>query len=83
MRNLLRGRIESLFDTDVQSIGILLSISEVLHKYDLFNYFEIWFNCSIFLKYGNWKSTIKNKIRDMENSLWMEFCTAYPNMHVA
>ena len=41
LRNLLRSRIESLFDKDVKSIGILPSICEALNKYDLFNYFEI------------------------------------------
>ena len=41
VRNLLRSRIESLFDKDVKSFGILPSICEALHKYDLFNYFEM------------------------------------------
>ena len=40
VRNFLRSRTESLFDKDVKSIGILLSICEALNKYDLFNYFE-------------------------------------------
>ena len=53
VRNLLRSRTESLFDKDVKSIGILLSICEALNKYDLFNYFEIWFNGSTFPTYGN------------------------------
>ena len=70
VRNLLRSRTERLFDTDVKSIGILLSISEVLKKYDLFNYFEIWFNSSTFLK---------NKVPDMESRrLWSEFCSGHP-----
>ena len=41
VRNLLRSRTESLFDKDVKSFGILPSICEALHKYDLFNYFEM------------------------------------------
>ena len=83
MRNLLRSRTESLFDEDVKSIGILPSICEALNKYDLFNYFEIWFNSSTFPTYGNWKSIVKNKVRDWESRLWLEFCSGHPNMHVA
>ena len=40
LRNLLRSRIDSSFDKDVKSIGILPSICEALNKYDLFNYFK-------------------------------------------
>ena len=53
LRNLLRSRTESLFDKDVKSIGILPNICEALNQYDLFNYFEIWFNSSTFPTYGN------------------------------
>ena len=83
VRNLLRSRTESLFDKDVKSIDILPSICEALNKYDLFNYFEIWFNSSTFPTYGNWKSIVKNKVRDWESRLWLEFCSGHPNMHVA
>ena len=68
VRNFLRSRAESFYDKDVKSIGILPSICEALNKYDLFNYFEIWFNSSTFPKYGNWKSIVKNKVRDMEST---------------
>ena len=61
VRNFLRSRTESLFGKDVKSIGILPSICEALNKYDLFNYFEIWFNSSTFPTYGNWKSLSKMK----------------------
>ena len=83
LRNLLRSRTESLFDKDVKSIGILPSICEALNKYDLLNYFEIWFNSSTFPTYGNWKSIVKNNVRDLESRLWLEFCSGHPNMHVA
>ena len=81
LRNL--SRTESLFDKDVKSIGILSRICEALSKYDLFNYFEIWFNSPTFPKYSNWKSIAKNKVRDLESRLWLEFCSGHPNMHVA
>ena len=48
--------------------------------YDLFNYFEIWFNSSTFPMNGNWKSIVKNKVRDLER-LWLEFYSGHPNMH--
>ena len=83
LKNLLRSRIESLFYKDVKLIGILQSICEGLNKYDLFDYFEIWFNSSTFSTYGNWKSIVKNKVRDLESRLWLEFCSGHPNMHVA
>ena len=45
---LFESRTESYFDTTITSIGVVLSISEVLVKYDLFQYFESWFNNSAF-----------------------------------
>ena len=47
------------------------------------NYFEIWFSSSTFPTYGNWKSIVKNKVREWESRLWLEFCSGHPNMHVA
>ena len=79
VRHLLRSRTESLFDKDVKSTGILPSICEALNKYDLFNYFEIWFNSSTFPTYGNWKPTVKNRVRDLERRLWLEFCSGHSN----
>ena len=76
VRYLLRSRTESLFDTDVKSTGILLNICEALNKYDLFNHFEIWFNSSTFPTYGNWKSIVKNELRDMVSKVCslLEWC---------
>ena len=81
--NLLKSRTESLFDKDVKSIGNLPSICAALNKYDFFNCFGIWFNSSTFPTYGNWKSIVKNKVRDLESKLWLEFCSDHPNMLVA
>ena len=83
VRNLLRNWTENFFDKNVKSIGILPSICKALNKYDLFNYFEIWFNSSTFPTYGNWKSIVKDKVRDLESRVWLEFCSGHPNMHVA
>ena len=76
LMNLLRSRTESLLHKDVKSIGILPSICEAFDKYDLFKYFEIWFNSSTFSTHGNWKSIVKSR-------LWLEFCSGHANMHVA
>ena len=41
VRNLFQCRVESYFDTNVTSAGVLLSISEVLVKYDPVSSFRI------------------------------------------
>ena len=51
VRNLFESRAKSYFDTNITYIGIMLSISEMLVKYDLFQYFESWFNNSTFPTY--------------------------------
>ena len=40
VRNLFENRAASSFDTNITSIGVMLSISEVLVKYDMLQYFE-------------------------------------------
>ena len=40
VRNLSESRIKSCFNANVISVGVMLSISEVLVKYNLFHYFE-------------------------------------------
>ena len=40
VRNLFESRAESFFDTHMTSNDIMLGISEVLVKLDLFQYFE-------------------------------------------
>ena len=41
VRNLFQRRAQRYFDTNVTSAGVLLSVSEVLVKYDLFHHFEL------------------------------------------
>ena len=45
--------------------------------------YEKWFNSSTFPTNGNWKSIVKNQVRDLESRLWLKFCSGHPNMHVA
>ena len=42
----VQSKAESYFDKNNVSIGVALSINEVLLKFDLFQYFESWFNLS-------------------------------------
>ena len=84
VRNLLRSRTESLFDTDVKSIGILPSICEALSKYDLFDYFGIWFISSSFHTY----ETTGSQLSNIKFGTWrvdcgwnsVLFCSGHPNM---
>ena len=65
-----------------KSRGVMYLRCVSLKKVTL-NYFEIWFNSSTFPTYGNWKSIVENKVRDLESRLCLEFCSGYPNMHFA
>ena len=40
VRNLFRYRVDSFFNENISSLGILPSICEALHRYELFDYFE-------------------------------------------
>ena len=54
VRNLFQCRVESYFDTNAASTGVLFSISEALVKYNLFHHFESWCNSSTFPSFENW-----------------------------
>ena len=41
VRNLSESRTESYFYANVTSVGVILSISEILVKYNLFHYFVL------------------------------------------
>ena len=51
IKDLFDSRTKSFFDSDISSLGILSSIAESLEKFDLFYYFETWYNNSIFPAY--------------------------------
>ena len=53
IKDLFDIRTKSFFDSDISSLGILPSIAESLEKFDLFYYFETWYNNSIFPTYTN------------------------------
>ena len=42
VKSFFDSRTKSLFDSDITSLGVLPSIAEALHKYELFHYFENW-----------------------------------------
>ena len=58
VRNLFDSEAESYFDTNTTSVSVMLSISELLVKYDLFQYFESWFNNSTPPTYADWKRIV-------------------------
>ena len=74
---------EGLFDANIMSLGILPSICEALHKFDLFHYVDKWFQNSIFPTYTSWKLTVKCKIKDYEESAWLLFVSDHPNFQMA
>ena len=53
IKDLFDIRTKSFFDSDISSLGTLPSIAESLEKFDLFYYFETWYNNSIFPTYTN------------------------------
>ena len=77
------SRTESYFDMTITSVGVMLSISEVLVRYDLFQYFESWFNDSTFPAYTGWKRIVRDKIQVFEGDAWSQFCNSHPDIHVA
>ena len=75
VRNMFESRTESYFDTTITSVGVMLSISEVLVRYDLFQYFESWFNDSTFPTYTDWKRIVRDKIQVFEGTHGPSFAT--------
>ena len=55
---MFESRAESYFGTNIMSIGVMLSISEVLVKYDLFQDFGSCFENSTFPTYTDWKRIV-------------------------
>ena len=53
IKDLFDSGTKSFFDSDISSLGILPSIAKSLKKFDLFYYFETWYNSSIFPTYTN------------------------------
>ena len=73
----------SFFNSNITSLGVLPSIAEVLHKYELFDYFENWHDNSTFPTYTRWKKIVRDKIFDFERHAWDSFCESHPDMGVA
>ena len=80
VKSLFDSRTKSFFDSDITSLGVLPSIAEALHKYELFHYFKNWHNNSIFPIYSSWKNIVQDKICDSERHAWDSFCESHPNM---
>ena len=64
------SEICSMVELRAMSVGVMLSISEVLVKHDLFQYFELWFNKFTFPTYTDWKRIVRDKIQVFERDAW-------------
>ena len=78
VRLLFSSRVDSFFDANITSRGVLPSICDSLYKYNLFHYLELWFSESIFPTYTNWKTIVKTKILEKEVDNWNLFCIHHP-----
>ena len=83
IKNLFDSRTKSFFDSDISSLGVLPSIAESPEKFDLFYYFETWYNHSIFPTYPNWKNIVRDSIIHFEKSAWHSYCDTHPEMQIA
>ena len=83
VRSLFESRTECYFDTNIASKGVLPSICETLHKYDLFGYFESCFSNSTFPTYLTWKTIVMRKIHEFEEKAWNDFVCGHPNLQIA
>ena len=62
IKNLFDNRTKSFFDSDISSLRVLPSIAESLKIFDLLDYFETWYNNSIFPTYPYWKNIVRDSI---------------------
>ena len=83
LQSLFELRSKSLSDANIISLGGLPSICEALHKFDLFFYFDEWFQNSIFPTCTSWKLIVKHKIKDYEENAWLSFVGDHPNFQIA
>ena len=83
VRSLFSSRLESFFDANKTSRGVLATICDSLHKYNLFHYLEFWFRESTFPTYSNWKTIVRTKIFEKEADDWFRFCSDHPSTRVA
>ena len=83
VRSLFSSRLDSLFDANITSQGVLATVCDSVHKYNLFHYLELWFRESIFPTYSNWKTIVKTKILEKEAHDWFRFCSEHLSMRVA
>ena len=81
--NLFQYRVDSFFDESISSLGILPSICEALHRYELFDCFESWFHNSTFSNYSTWKTIVKNKINKYEENACNEYALSHLDLDIA
>ena len=50
VKSLFFSRVNSSFEAKYPALGVLSSICEALHKYDLFQHFELWHSEGVFTR---------------------------------
>ena len=80
---LFKIRANSYFDTNIVLLGVLPSICEALHKYDLFSHFHSWYHDSSLQTYASWKTAVKHKIWEFGENSWNSFILDHPNLSLA
>ena len=62
---------------------LMLNICNTLRKYDLFDYFTLWFEVSVFPVCSWWKATVRRELRENQNEVWSDFCLKHPDLKQA
>ena len=80
VRNLFQIRCQSILDPNIVSLGVMLSVCEALHKYDLFSFFDSWFSNSVFPSYASWKAIVMSKVKLFETMRGMLLFSSIVNL---
>ena len=83
VRSLFSSRLDSFFDPNITSRGVLAKPLFVIPCTSTTYYLELWFRESIFPTHSNWKTIVKTKLLEKEADDWFRFCSDHPSMRVA
>ena len=64
VKTLFESRVNSYFNSDINSMGFFVHINESVCKYNLNTYFEDWHANSILPSYNEWKKIVCKKISE-------------------
>ena len=75
--------LKVFFYANIISLGVLPSICEALHKFDLFFILTSGFRIQSSQLNTSWKLVVKRKIKDYEENAWLSFVSDHPNFQIA